>query len=298
MTPQNRTWRLIGVPIDCVGLPGGTELAPTALRDAGLVSATGVEDLGDTDIRLTTPDRDPDTGVVAHTDVVAMTREVRSRVAAAGDADHPLLVIGGCCTLLPAVVGGIRQTGADVGLVYFDGHIDLYDGTTSPTGEAADMPLAVLLGHGPASWQDAAGPGAQLQPTDVTLLGPRDEDEARSLGSLLPQDFPGLTYLDAERIREQAYHDLGSSIAEHVSRTNADGFWVHLDLDVLDEAVFPATDYLSPGGLDWATLIAAMAPLVGHPACRGLNIACYNPEKDASGDEARNLVAVVSELIG
>jgi arginase len=46
-------------------------------------------------------------------------------------------------------MGGLRAEGEDVRLVYLDGHVDLYDGRTSPTGEAADMPLAVLLGAGP-----------------------------------------------------------------------------------------------------------------------------------------------------
>ena len=31
-------------------------------------------------------------------------------------------------------------------------------------------------------------------------------------------------------------------------------YWVHLDLDVLDEQVLPATDYLMPGGLTFPEL--------------------------------------------
>ena len=46
----------------------------------------------------------------------------------------------------------------DLGLVYVDGHLDFYDGVTSPTGEAADMPIAVLLGDGPAPWVGRVAP--------------------------------------------------------------------------------------------------------------------------------------------
>ena len=35
-----------------------------------------------------------------------------------------------------------------IGLAYIDGHVDIYDHRTSPTGEAADMPVAALLGLG------------------------------------------------------------------------------------------------------------------------------------------------------
>jgi arginase len=51
-------------------------------------------------------------------------------------------------------------------------------------------------------------------------------------------------------------------------------YWVHVDLDVLDEAVFPATDYLMPGGLDWPDLTALLRPLVHGPMFSGLSVAC------------------------
>ncbi len=45
-------------------------------------------------------------------------------------------------------VAGARDTFGRGGLVNVDGHLDLYDHRTSPTGEAADMPSAALLGLG------------------------------------------------------------------------------------------------------------------------------------------------------
>ena len=48
-------------------------------------------------------------------------------------------------------------------------------------------------------------------------------------------------------------------------------FWLHLDLDVLDEVVFPATDYLMPNGLDLDQLRHGHARVLqdlwhsGHP---------------------------------
>ena len=60
-------------------------------------------------------------------------------------------------------------------------------------------------------------------------------------------------------------------------------FWIHLDVDVLDEQVMPATDYLMPGGLEWEELAALLAPLCASPAAIGLSVACLNPEKDPGG---------------
>ena len=139
-------------------MPGGTELAPGALLDAGLEDAIT---LGERDATLTLlrdPARDPGSGVVAFEQVLALSAEIREKSAALASAnDGPLLVLGGCCTLVPAVLGGLADSGRTPRIAYVDGHLDLYDGDNSETGEAADMPLAVALGRGPAGWLDAAG---------------------------------------------------------------------------------------------------------------------------------------------
>ncbi len=52
-------WTIIGVPIDSVGRAGGTEHAPRALREAGLLEALGALDGGDLDVRIRGEERDP-----------------------------------------------------------------------------------------------------------------------------------------------------------------------------------------------------------------------------------------------
>jgi arginase len=58
--------------------------------------------------------------------------------------EHPLVLGGG--TLLIGVFAALREHYGRVGLAFVDGHLDFYDGRSSPTGEAADMELAILLG--------------------------------------------------------------------------------------------------------------------------------------------------------
>jgi arginase len=68
---------------------------------------------------------------------------------------------------------------------------------------------------------------------------------------------------------------------------------VHLDVDVLDEQAFPATDYLMPGGLTLAELGELIRPLLAAPGLAGLSLACYNPQKDYGGRGARDLVTLL-----
>ena len=43
-----------------------------------------------------------------------------------------MLVLGGCCTLLIGVMAALRDNGTDAGLLFVDGHLDCYDGASSP----------------------------------------------------------------------------------------------------------------------------------------------------------------------
>jgi arginase len=73
---------------------------------------------------------------------------------------------------------------------------------------------------------------------------------------------------------------------------------MHLDVDVLDGDEFPATDYLMSGGLRLPELLDLMAPLVRSADLRGVSVACYNPEKDATGTHAARLVDALAAAFG
>jgi arginase len=279
----------IGVPVDSVGRSGGTELAPATLRELGLPEALGARDEGDLAVRIRDEERDPATGIVASADVLACTTKIRAAVAGAIAAEERPFLIGGCCAELPGALAGARDAlGAPPGLAHVDGHLDLYDGETSTTGEAADMPISVALGIGPTAWVDAAG-GAAAIPERTALVGFRDRAESIADGMRQPEDLvrPPLLY-GAEELRRRGVTAAADELAARL--TTAGPFWLHLDVDVLDEAVFPATDYLQPNGLDWDELTAVLAPLAVSEELIGISLACYNPEKDPELECGRRLV--------
>jgi arginase len=289
-----RIWNLLSVPIDSVGAPGGTELAPRALLDAGLEAQVSIGERAETATQLRDPARDPDSGVVAFNDVLELSRELRARAGELLARPEPLLILGGCCTVVPAVLGGVADSGRTPRIVYLDGHLDLYDADSSETGEAADMPLAVALGLGPEGWLDAAGDYV-LDPAELAILGFRDLDETRELGSPQPDDLSGGEFIDTPGLREAGLAQVGTAVAERFAAAGrGDGYWVHLDLDILDESHFPATDAFVAGGLDWDELEAVLTPLVANERCLGLNLVCFNPEKDPGGECGRRIV----ELLG
>jgi len=282
-----RPFTLLGVPIDSVGRSGGTEHAPAAFRAHSREDDPWrATDAGDLDVRIRGDVRDPASGVIAIDDVLGVTRGVGGAVEALRRDGRIPFVIGGCCSLVPGALAGAQRVDA-VGLVYLDGHLDLYDGTPSPTGEAADMPISVVLGRGPQEWVDAAG--STTDPEHVWLVGPRDLEEALWYGHPDPADIPGLSFTDADTIRAIGAGAVGLATAE---AAGSHRYWVHLDVDVLDQAAFPATDYLMPGGLELTQLGDLLRPLLTSSSLAGVSIGCYNPDKDPNGKNGEALAGL------
>jgi arginase len=287
-------WALAGVPIDSSGRGRGEANAPAVLREAGVGQIAGVEDRGDIEARIADPVRDPHTGVIGIADLVRASAAIANWVAGTASEATRILLIGGDCALLPGVFAGLRRSGIEASLCMIDGHADTLDGSTSPTGEAADMELAFLLGRAPESIAVLAGPRPLLGPERVVLLGHRpgslDPEVARELG-LLPE---GLTHLDAPSILELGAGDVGRETAKRLSERPA---WIHLDLDVLDEAVFPAVTYPQPLGLDWHALRELIEPLIRTPSLAGISVADLEPGRDPERCHTRRVVEFLADVL-
>ena len=297
-----KRWAVVGVPIDTVGSPDGgptfgTEASPAALRALNLVSRLGARDLGDLEVRVTGSTRDPVSGIVGWPSVGTMTTEVRRAVRRVLSSGERPFLLGGCCGLVMGAVAGARDELGRVGVVNVDGHIDAYDHRTSPTGEAADMPVSALLGLG---WPDLLrlmGPQPVVAQGDAVVVGSRDPDEATDLGDL-PERL-GIMVQDRDAVVGDP-PAAGRAAAAHFAAGTATApvYWVHLDVDVLDETVFPATDYLMPNGLDLEQLSEVLRPIVQHPAMIGFSLGCYNPSKDPDGRYGAALADLLADVLG
>ncbi|MFN8163439.1 MAG: arginase family protein [Solirubrobacterales bacterium] len=278
----------IGVPIDSVGRRGGTEHGPAMLRELGLPAALGGGDGGDLEVRIRGEQRDAESGILAAPDVLSATATIRAAVAERIGAGARPLLAGGCCAELPGALAGARDAMGQIGLVHLDGHLDLYDGVTSPTGEAADMPVSVALGLGPQAWVQAAG-GAAVRPERTALIGFRDRAESLEYGMRQPDQIePPPIQRSIDDLRAAGPGREAARVAATLGEAGA--FWLHFDVDVLDPSAFPATDYLLPGGMAWEELEAVLEPILSSPALVGASLACYNPEKDPGRACGRALV--------
>ena len=285
---------LIGVPSDCSGAFAGCERMPAALRAHGLVDSLGVIDAGNLQVVVADPVRDRETGVIGLTDLLGLSEVVRDAASMHLTAGRRPLLVGGDCTLLLGVWAALARVRPEAGLLFVDGHLDCFDGQTSPTGEGADMELAALLGVGPPPLVGFAGRVPVLSDERVVVLGPFDEDDAQGLGAPNPRRF-------APRMPIVASDELQQDPSGHTTRAlarlteTADGFWLHLDLDVLSASALPAVDYADERGLSWEQLGELLGVALSSPQLIGASVVILNPTLDTEGAGARRVVRLLAD---
>ena len=76
-----------------------------------------------------------------------------------------------------------------------------------------------------------------------------------------------------------------------------DGFWIHVDADVLDAATMPAVDSPEPGGLSFDDLTALLAALVAAPSAVGMEVTILDPDLDPDGHLAASFAAVIEAAL-
>lgn len=180
------------------------------------------------------------------------------------------------------------------GLLFLDGHADFYQPAAEPNGEAALMDLALATGRGPAIVTDIEGRRPLVRDEDVVSLGRRDAADAETHGSQRIEDTT-IEVLDLASVRSIGAEAVAARAVERLSLPALDGFWVHLDADVLDDAVMPAVDYRMPDGLSWDELIAVLRASVATSRAVGIDITIFNPKLDGDGAIARGFVDALAK---
>jgi arginase len=182
------------------------------------------------------------------------------------------------------------------GLVFIDGHADFQHTNDEPNGEVASLDLALVTGRGPEILTDLDGLRPLVRDEDVALVGYRVFGDNDHVLDEHVRDT-AITVVDGPEVRESgATSALGKALAA-VTRPGVDGFWVHLDVDVLDDDLMPAVDYRHPGGLTWEEATEILRGLLHASGARGLEVTIYNPRLDPGGNHARQLCDLITAVV-
>ena len=269
--------------------PRGVEHLPDALLGAGLADALDARRAGRVEPPPYEPRRDPATGLLNPAGLRDYARQLADATGEVLDGGEVPIVLGGDCSILLGNLLALNRRGR-FGLLFLDGHADFYQPEAEPNGEAASMDLALATGRGPRVLADLDGRGALVRDEDVVAFGRRDAEEADAAGSQRIEDT-AVAVIDLATVRDLGVDRAVGDALERVVRPELDGFWIHVDCDVLDDAVMPAVDYRLPGGLSWDELESVLAAAIATDRAVGLELTIFNPALDTDGVIIRTLVA-------
>lgn len=288
---------ILDAPTNLGLMPTGMEGLGAALRDAGLREGLDAAYAGRVEPLPYDGRRDDESHLLNPHGLRDFAVRQAEAVGALLDWGAFPLVLGGDDSVLFGNLLALRRRG-QYGLVFLDAHTDFYLPEQSPTGQASDSDLALVTGRGPAVVANLDGLSPLVRDEDVAALGSRDAGEREELGSPEPRETAMLV-LDLSEMRRLGPPEAASRAVRHVMTEGVEGFWVHLDGDVIDDAVNPAVDYRLPGGLGVQELGEVLRALVASENAVGMDVTIYNPTLDRNGEAARAIVqALLTGLRG
>lgn len=272
------------------GAVPGTSKAPEALREAGLHAVLGAR--GAIDGGVVLPGRyvdDPRRGdreVRNQGAIIDHARRLAARLVALRGQGHAPLVLGGDCSLVVAAGLASRATGG-AGLVHIDGHTDFrHPGNSASFGSLAGEDLAAAVGMHLPEIADIDGLGPYFDPAATAHIGCREDDaELVEVTQRIALTVP------AGQVVARGAGEAASRVL--VEPRLARGFWVQIDVDVLDPAHMPAVDSPDPGGISPDDLIGLLRELA--PRAWGAAVTVFDPDLDPTGSHARRVAAILEE---
>lgn len=272
------------------------DLAPAALRETGFAARLHAHDLGDV---VPPPYRDytrPPGRPRNEAEVARYSRDLARTVAGAAEGGDFPVVLGGDCSIVLGCLLGMRQARSRVGLVYIDAHGDFATPEQSRTGSVASMCLALAVGRGDSTLARLDDGAPLVAAEHLVVVGRRDDAESPWYGQEELRTGPMLD-LPHATIRERGTAEIARLALERLRESDVEGFWIHVDADVLDPAVIPAVDSPEPDGLSLAELSEIVSPLLRHPGALGLELTIYDPKLDPDRSSAARLGALLEELL-
>src|SRR5438270_4134510 len=177
--------RVIGVPLDLGASRRGVDMGPSAVRVAGLEARLeklghAVEDGGNIAVAMAEQKKEGDPHAKYLKEITATCTKHAELVVKTLDGGQIPLVLGGDHSVAAGTVSGVaefyRRQNQKIGLIWIDAHGDINTPETSPSGNVHGMPLAALMGLGPADLANIFGFSPKVDPANVVVMGVRDID--------------------------------------------------------------------------------------------------------------------------
>jgi len=222
-----------------------------------------------------TPEKDRATGLLNCRSLVHYAKLQASLIAPIFAQKHLPLVIGGDCSILLGVALALRKAG-NYALFYLDGHTDFMDVRLSETGGMGGMAAYVATGNGYEGLSNIDGHSSYVSEENLWCVGNReydDEYENQIRGS-------NATYISLSKLRSAGIERCASAFLKMIENKNLDGFFLHIDVDVLNDNIMPCVDSRNADGLYYPEFNKLCGMLFSSKKFAGVEITILDPDLD------------------
>lgn len=200
-------------------------------------------------------------------------------------------VIGGDHSIAIGTWSALASTG-EMGLIWFDAHMDAHTPKTSPSFAYHGMPIACLLGEGSPSLIQIGNGIPKLKPENVVLIGVRSYEP----GELHFLSDKGVKVFYMRDVKEQGFQAILKTAIDIVSK-NTTSFGLSLDLDGFDPEIAPGVGSPAANGLTSDEVLPWLHLIKDHPKFRAMEITEYNPHLDIQMKTAHLIHKVLREIL-
>ena len=299
---EQKTLRLVGVPMDLGAGRRGVDMGPSAIRIAGVSNALrslGYNVIDDGDVAVPAPEaREPGDPSARYLDpIFHVCDRLRMRVRRTLEQGSVPLVLGGDHSIAIGTVSGVseyyREKGEQLGLIWVDAHGDMNTPSSSPSGNIHGMPLATLLGIGHPRLVEMGGFAPKLRREHVCLIGIRDIDDSE-------REIIRESGIHAYTMRDVDERGMRAVMEEAIgfATEGTAGFHMSFDLDGMDPRDVPGTGTPVRGGISWREANLLMEMVSDTGAMRSIEVTELNPVLDVRNQSGEVAVDVICSAFG
>jgi arginase len=282
----------LGLKPPSPGQEPGVKNMPGVLRAHGIIQRLRTEDAGSVVPPAYASAIDPAIKVRNAKGIRDYSLQLADRIEKLlGQGRFPL-VLGGDCSILLGSALALRKRGR-YGLLFVDGHADLLSPASSQSGGAAGMDLALATGLGPELLTDIEGRRPYMRTEDTVIFGYRQPAPGET-SPAAPQ--PPMGAFPLNLIQQQGLAQSARTAIAHLESAPTQGFWIHVDMDVLATEWMPAVDSPEAGGMTPHELSTLLKMAVHSDRCVGMEVTIYDPTLDPAGKGADLIVNMLAEV--
>ncbi|MEH6306777.1 arginase family protein [Olivibacter sp. CPCC 100613] len=200
-------------------------------------------------------------------------------------------IVGGDCSVLLGPLLSLAERGNQA-LFYLDGHTDFIWPSLSQTGGAGGMAAAFAAGRGPEKISNILGLKPYIKEEHVWCVGNREYVDWYEQVIIDSE----ATYIPLNRLRSMGIKSCIDSFFYHIENKKVSGFWIHFDVDVLNDELMPAVDSRSPDGLLYQELRDLLLPLLGNSKVTGMSMSILDPDLDPDGFYTERFVIQLGQI--